>query len=243
VFLPLCACQTFASACASNLDGILTLFVPLSVESVVAIMELALQCQFHTINKELETLALQNTERERRKGNIRSRGFEGLADRKHASSWSLRAALRFLSRKLDVEWVRKLQNVFGRREMLTRFSKRRVGPVTLRERTRSISAARCRLHHSDRRHVSEVLQNMRLLHGLLCNIASDVNSRYGLEVLVLTAANLCKLVLLLHSFIRDIIVQGDAAPLLTAAMISNCALQLCRILCVCYRCEQVRCEV
>jgi hypothetical protein len=91
--------------------------------------------------------------------------------------------------------------------------------------------------------VPELLQEMRISHGHLCDIASHISSRYGIEVLVATAANFCKLVLFLCKFNRDIILQGDASNLLIAAMSINCTLQLARILCVCYRCEQVRCEV
>jgi hypothetical protein len=87
------------------------------------------------------------------------------------------------------------------------------------------------------------VQELRISHAHLCDVAGDINRRYGLEVLVATAANFCMLVLSLHSFIRDSIVRGDASSLLTAAMSINCALRMCRILSVCYSCEQVRSQV
>jgi hypothetical protein len=210
-------------------------------------------------------LALQKTEREIRKSNISTRDFKGMTDQKQGFSWSLRATLRFLSRKLYVKRARKLQNMFRRQEMFTRSSSRKVCPVTLRESIRSVTvvgplpwevqAARSTLHqgafarfesygtstNGDR--VSQFLQEMRISHGHLCDTADHINTRYGLEVLVATAANFCKLVLFLYNFIRNIILEGDASNLLIAAMTINCTLQLARIVCICYRCEQVRCEV
>jgi hypothetical protein len=262
-FLPFCACQTFVSMFAtirpfpSNLDSLFILFIPFSVENIVGITEFDLERQFRRINKELETLALQKTERETRKSNIRTKGLTGITNQKQGFSWSSRATLRFLSRKLHVKCIRRLQTVFRRQEMFTRFSSRKVFPVTLRGSNRSVAvgrplpwevqAARSRLQsygtNTNESRVSELLQEMRISHGHLCDTASHINNRYGLEVLVATAANFCKLVLFLYKFIRDIILQGDASNLLIAAMISNCTLQLARILCVCYRCEQVRCEV
>jgi hypothetical protein len=242
----------------SNLHGLFLVFIPFSVENLVGIMEFALERQFRRINKELENLALQKTERETWKSNnISTKRFRGITDHKQGFSRSLRAKLRFLSRKLAVKWVRRLQNMFRSQEMFTRFSSRKVFPVTLRESIPwEVQAARSRLHQTntsawlqsydtniDDSGVSELLQEMRISHGHLCDIASRINSRYGLEVLVATAANFCKLVLCLYKFIRDIILQGDASNLLIAAMSINCTLQLSRILCVCYRCEQVRCEV
>jgi hypothetical protein len=234
----------------SNLDSLFILFIPFSVENIVGIMEFALERQFRRINKQLEILALQKTERETRKSNISTKGFTGIANLKQGFLWSLR----FLSRKLYVKWIRRLQNMFRRQEMFTRFSSRKVSPVTLHGSIRSVAveevqAARSRLHQTNTgtntndSRVSESLQEMRISHGHLCDTANHINNRYGLEVLIVTAANFCKLVLFLYKFIRDIILQGDASNLLIAAMIINCTLQLARILCVCYRCEQVRCEV
>jgi hypothetical protein len=242
----------------SNLDSLFILFIPFSVENIVGIMEFALERQFRRINKELETLALQKTERETRKSYISFEGFRGITNQKQGFSWSLRATLRFLSRKLYVKWKRRPQNMFRRQEMFTRFSRRKVFPATLRGSVRSVAVggplpwevqvARSRLHQTNTSawlqsygtntfdsRLSELLQEMRISHAHLCDTVSHINNRYGLEVLVATAANFCKLVLFLYMFIRDIILQGDASNLLIAAMTINCTLQLARILCVCYR--------
>lgn len=242
--LPLCACQTFVSMFAtsrpfpSNLDSLSIPFIPLAVESIVGTTEFLLERQFRRINKQLETVALQKAERQTRKSNITGTTNQGQG---------FSRSLRLISRKLNGRWVRRLQNVF------TRFSGRKVFPMTLRGSIRSdlpweVQAARCRVHQSQVTNtnggrVSELLQEMRISHGLLCDTASHINSRYGPEVLVATAASFCKLVLFLYKFIRDIILEGEAPSLLTAAMAINCTLQLARILRVCYRCEQARCQV
>jgi hypothetical protein len=223
LLLPLSAGHVFATASTTSGHILFILFIPLSVENMVAIMQFALQRQFHRINTQL-----QNTER--------------ITNQKQASSWSLRATLRFFSRKLHVKWTRRSQ------EMSARFTSRNVCPVTSRESIISVAiggplpweAARSVRFES---HVSELVQELRISHAHLCDAASDINSRYGLEVLVVTAANFCKLVLSLHSFIRDIIVRGGVSNLLTAAMSMSCALQLFRIMWVCYSCEQVCSQV
>ncbi|XP_033611644.1 gustatory receptor for sugar taste 43a-like [Cryptotermes secundus] len=222
----------------SNLDSLSIPFIPLSVESIVGTTEFLLERQFRRINKQLETVALQKAERQTRKSNI-----TGTTNQRQGFSRSLR----LFSRKLNGGWVRRLQNVF------TRFSGRKVIPMTLRGSIRSdlpweVQAARCRVHQSHGTNtnggrVSELLQEMRISHGILCDTASHINSRYGPEVLVATAASFCKLVLFLYKFIRDIILEGEAPSLLTAAMTINCTLQLARILRVCYRCEQARCQI
>jgi hypothetical protein len=52
----------------TNLDSLIILFIPFSVENIVGIMEIALESQFRGINKELETLALQNNGQRDQKG-------------------------------------------------------------------------------------------------------------------------------------------------------------------------------
>jgi hypothetical protein len=85
-----------------------------------------------------------------------------------------------------------------------------------------VQAAGSRLHQTNTSAliqsygVSELLQEMRFSHGRVCDAASHINSRYGPEVLVATGANFCKLVLL-HKFIRDIILHGDASNLLNCS--------------------------
>jgi hypothetical protein len=207
VFLPVCIGQALATG-GHSLLILLVLLTPVSVETVVALTQFALQRQFRGINTQLQN-------RERASGNP-----------KQPSSWWLRATLR----KLRVKWTRR---------------RRSVCPVTSRVAIGGplpweVRAARSARFES---HVSELVQQLRISHAHLCDAAGAINSRYGLEVLVVTAANFCKLVQALHGFIRDVIVRGEASNRLTAAMSTACALQLFRILWVCYSCEQVRSQV
>jgi hypothetical protein len=96
------------------------------------------------------------------------------------------------------------------------------------------------LHHT---YTCDFLQEIRLTHGHLCDIADCINRHYGPEALMTTTVSFYKLVLLLYNFIRGIILQGAASALLITAMVINFMLQLARILYTCYRCEKVCCEV
>lgn len=280
-FLPFSAFQTFVSIFTTSkkflsiLNNLLILLIQLSVENIIGTVERVLELQFHDINKELEMLVFQMTHRESTSRTINSWGFKESRNQEQGFSKLQRAKPRLVSRKLCSKLIRRLQNVFHRQEMDTRFSKCKVCPTTFRETIRTfpksdkairllpwaVQAARIRqqaqtkyqrntsecfessgtnLHNS---YTSDYLQEIRLAHAHLCDIADCINCLYGPEALITTTVNFCKLGLLLYNFIQDIIIQGAGSALFITATAINLMLHLARLQYICYRCEKVCCEV
>jgi hypothetical protein len=259
---------TTSKSFRSSIENLYFLLIQISIENIAAAKECALGLQLHSINEQLENLASQKTHRESTSSAINSRNFKELRNQKRGFSKLQQARTGVVLQKMSFKLIRK----FRRQEIVSGSSKRKVCPVAFRETTTkfqnsgtaarplpwSVQAARIKqqaqlkyernifadfgtkTHHS---YTSDFLQEIRLGHGHLCDIADCINCHYGPEVLMTTTLNFCKLVAILCSLIRDIILQGAASALLITITVTNFMRLLARILYICYRCEKVHFEV